>query len=75
MIDWIATAGVLSSAYLLTKKNRWGTVTGAIGSGFWVVWFGFMQPETLWSAVFLNLAFIGININGYFRWKELNDSN
>ena len=65
-IDWLAMASSLLAVYLLGQKNRLGFAC-------------FMCSNTLWVAVGVlagsagiligNVAFFGLNLRGFLRWK------
>jgi hypothetical protein len=66
-LDWIAMALSLLALYLIGNRNRWGFVA-FMGAN--LSWLGVAASIGSPAIALGNLAFFGINLRGYFRWRS-----
>jgi hypothetical protein len=66
-LDWIGMLLSLLSVYWLGNKNKYGFVSFAIANIIWILLGVFFMKSP--GIVFGNIAFLIINIRGYFRWN------
>jgi Nicotinamide mononucleotide transporter len=66
-IDWIIAVLLIINVWMVGSKIRSGWLVGAVACCFTTA-FGFIIES--YPQVIMNIIFIGLNLRGYYNWKE-----
>ncbi len=66
LLQTVATALTIISAWMIGNKNRWAFVVFGAANVLWFVW-GFAVDA--YGVVLSNVVFLAVNVRNYRRWR------